>query len=145
MGLDPLNVIRDEIKPLPKHVLARIKKGRTERTQILDGSMLEQHSDLMAYALTHVSMEFNNEDDIIRCARLLQWSDERMRSKDNPRIMWEWRKSFREGMILEFSVAWYSKDFFEEHRASFKDKNHKGYFKLFGLSSSDIKTRDEIL
>jgi len=145
MGIDPLNVLRYDIKPLPRHVLARIRKGRTERTPILDGSMLEQHADLTPYALTHVVMEFENEDDIIRCARMLQWSDERMRSKDNPRIMWEWKKSFREGMKVEFSVAWYSEEFFEEHRTSYKDRNHQEYFKKFGLSVADTKTWDEIL
>ncbi|WP_312723943.1 hypothetical protein [Stutzerimonas nitrititolerans] len=145
MGVDPLNVLRDEVKPLPRHVLARVKKGKTGRTQILDGSMLEQHADLVPYALTHVTMIFDNEDDIIRCARMLQWSDERMRSKENPRIMWEWKRSFREGMAVEFSVAWYSKEFFEQNRVAFKDKNHQNYFHKFGLSVADIKTQDEVI
>lgn len=145
MSSDPLNVIRDEVKPLPRHVLARLKKGRTTRTQILDGSMLEQHEGLKEYAFTHVSMSFTNEDDIIRCTRLLQWSDERMRARDTPRILWKWSHSFRERMILEFSVAWYTKEFFEQNASAFKDSTHASYYKKFGLEVADIKTRHEII
>jgi hypothetical protein len=145
MGADPLNVMRDEVKPLPRHVLARLKKGRSERTQILDGSMLPQHDDLQPYALTHVTMNFTNEDDIIRCARILQWSDERMRSRDNPKIMWAWKESFRENMVLMFSVGWYSKEFYEANRTAFMDRYHASYYSKFGLTAEDIHTEDEIL
>lgn len=145
MGADPLNVLRDDVKPLPGHVLTQIRKGKTQRTQILDGSMLSQHEGLSPYALTHVKMSFENEDDIIRCARILQWSDERMRSRSDPVIMWEWKKAFREGMTVEFAVGWYSKEFFEANKSAFKDKNHAGYYAKFGMALAGIQTRDEIL
>lgn len=145
MGADPLNVIADVVEPLPPHVLERLKKGRKQRTQVLDGSMLPQHAGRTPYALTHVTMTFDNEDDVVRCARLLQWSDARMRACDDAKIMWEWKQSFREGMTLEFSVGWYSKEFFEERRGAFRDKAHASYYGKFGLQPSDIKTRHELL
>lgn len=144
MGADPLNVLRDEVKPLPRHVLAQIRRGKTQRTQILDGSMLPQHEGLSPYALTHVKMAFENEDDIIRCARILQWSDERMRSRGHPVIMWEWKEAFREGMSVEFAVGWYSKEFYEANKEAFKDKNHAKYYEKFGMVLAGIRTRDEI-
>lgn len=145
MGSDPLNVIADVVKPLPDHVLKRVIEGRKERTQILDGSMLEQHDHLKPYAYTHVTMDFENEDDLIRCARLLQWSDERMRSRTDPKIMWAWQESFRDGMRLEFSVAWYSEEFFREQQDAFMNAEHAAYYAKFGLNVGDIKTKHQIV
>lgn len=142
---DPLNVLGDVVPPLSDKVMKKIVKGRTKRTQILDGSMLPQHSNLTPYALTHVQMNFGNEDDLVKCARMLQWSDARMRAITDPHIMWEWKKSFRDGMILEFSVGWYSQEFFEQRRDAFRDQSHSSYYSNFGLTPSDIITRDEIL
>lgn len=142
---DVLNVLGSEVAPLPEHVINRLIQGREKRTQILDGSLLEQHSNLIPYAYTHVSMNFDNEDDIIRCARMLQWSDERMRSRSDPKILWAWKQSFREKMSLEFSVAWYTKEFFEDRKDAFMDSNHASYYANFGLKPSDIKVRHEIL
>lgn len=145
LASDVLNVLQDEVKPLPRHVLERLEKGRTERTQILDGSMLEQHSHLKPYALTHVKMTFTNEDDVIRCARMLQWSDERMRSRTDPVILWAWQISYREGMTMEFSVAWYSKEYFEARKDAFKDTTHANYYSKFGLAPKDIKTKHVVV
>ncbi len=138
LATDLLNVLQDEVKPLPKHVMDRLIAGRTERTQILDGSTLEQHSQLKPYALTHVKMQFTNEDDVIRCARMLQWSDERMRARTDPVILWAWQLSYRDGMAMEFSVAWYSKEYFEARKHAFKDSSHSSYYSKFGLKPEDI-------
>lgn len=145
IATDVLNVLQDEVKPLPSHVMERLFKGRTERTQILDGSLLEQHDHLIPYAKTMVKMEFSNEDDIIRCARMLQWSDERMRSRTDPVILWGWQESYREGMKMEFSVVWYSKEYFEARKHAFKDTTHASYYSKFGLKPTDIKTRHVIV
>lgn len=145
MGRDPLNVMRDEVKPLPEHVLSNLFEGRNKRVQLLDGSSLEQHDNLIPYAYTHVVMTFENEDDLIRCARLLQWSDERMRERTEPKILWAWVESFREVDSVEFSVAWYEKDFFENNKDAFMNKEHSSYYAKFGMNTSDIKIRHEIL
>jgi hypothetical protein len=140
LATDVLNVIQDEVKPLPKHVLERLIQGRTQRTQILDGSALEQHDHLEPYAFTVVKMNFTHEDDVIRCARMLQWSDERMRARTDPVILWAWKESYRDKMLMEFSVAWYSKDYFEARKDAFQDTSHASYYSKFGLSPKDIKT-----
>lgn len=145
MGRDPLNVMKDEVKPLPKHVLEKLIEGRERRVQLLDGSSLEQHNNLTPYAYTDVKMVFDNEDDLIRCARLLQWSDERMRERTEPKILWSWIKSFREYNTVEFSVAWYEKGFFEKNKDAFMDKEHSGYYAKFGMNTSDIKINHRII
>ena len=145
IATDVLNVISDEVKPLPEHVLKNLAAGRTTRTQILDGSLLEQHDHLVPYAYTHVTMTFTHEDDVIRCARMLQWSDERMRARTNPVIMWAWKESYRDKMTVEFSVAWYSEEFFNERKSAFLDNHHASYYSKFGLKPADIKTRHEKL
>ena len=145
MGRDPLNVMKDEVKPLPEHVLAKLIEGRERRVQLLDGSSLEQHSNLQPYAYTDVKMVFENEDDLIRCARLLQWSDERMRERTEPKILWAWIVSFRDGDAVEFSVAWYEKDFFEKNKDAFMNKEHSNYYAKFGMNTSDIQINHRIL
>jgi hypothetical protein len=144
IATDVLNVIQDAVKPLPKHVLDRLEQGRTSRTQILDGSQLEQHAHLTPYAYTEVTMHFTNEDDVVRCARMLQWSDERMRARTDPVILWKWKESYRHGMTMEFSVAWYSKEYFEARKDAFKDTSHAGYYGTFGLKPKDIKIKHVI-
>jgi hypothetical protein len=145
MGRDPLNVIKNEVKPLPEHVLEKLIEGRERRVQLLDGSSLEQHNNLTPYAYTDVKMVFDNEDDLIRCARLLQWSDERMRERTEPKILWAWIESFREGDAVEFSVAWYEKDFFEKNKDAFMDKEHSSYYAKFGMNTNDIQINHRIL
>jgi hypothetical protein len=139
------SMITNEVKPLPDHVLAKLEAGRTVRTQILDGSMLEQHENLVPYAYTHVKMSFKDEADVIRCARMLHWSDERMRARTEPMIMWAWRRSYREKMTVEFTVGWYSEEFFNARKDAFLDTQHSSYYSKFGLTPMDIKTRNEIL
>lgn len=144
MGTDPLNVIRNEVKPLPDHVMEKVYLGRTIRTQILDGSNLEQHNKLTPFAFTNVTMTFDNEDDLIRCVRLLQWSDERMRERTDPKILWDWISSFREEMKVEFKVGWYSEDFFEKNKNAFMNKEHSNYYSKFGMNTTDIIINHEI-
>jgi hypothetical protein len=145
MGSDPLNVLPDEVKPLPDHVLRNVILGRDKKTVVLDGSKLEQHHNLIPYAHTHVEMKFDNEDDLIKCVRLLQWSDERMRSRKDPNILWEWTRGYRFDMSIYFTVSWYSKDFFEDNKDAFKNKEHANYYSKFGMHPSDIRVEHEIL
>ncbi len=142
---DPLNVIRDVVPPLSKKILSNIRKGKTSKTQLLDGSSLDQHEKLEPYALTHVSMKFDNEDDIIRCVRILQWSDERMRAREQPTILWAWKQSFRNKDEVYFSVAWYTKAFFDSRKDSFYDPMHTSYYKIFNKTPTGLKIRHEIL
>lgn len=145
ISTDPLNVLVDDIPPLSDDLIEKVRLGRTQRTQILDGSQLEQHAKLKPYAHTHVWMTFDSEDDIIRCVRMLQWSDERMRARTDPRILWGWEMSFREGNQVYFSVVWYTKEFFEERKDSYSDKAHSSYFSLFGMTPKDLKIKHEIV
>lgn len=142
---DPLNVLGDVVPPLSPELMDKIRAGRGERSQILDGSMLPQHDDLTPYALTHVVMTFEKESDLVRCARMLQWSDARLRGMESPEILWEWKKVFRNMMQIEFAVGWYSKDFFEERRDAFLEPTHASYYSTFGMTPDDIKIRHEIL
>tara|TARA_R110000787_G_scaffold90508_1_gene191009 strand:- start:339 stop:815 length:477 start_codon:yes stop_codon:yes gene_type:complete len=144
ISIDPLNVMTFEIPPLPSKLLETVKLGRSQRTQVLDGSALDPHDELRPYAETHVSMSFKDEADIIRCVRLLQWSDERMRARENPYMLWAWREAFRLGEQVEFSVVWYTKEFFEERKDSFSDDAHVGYLSRFNMTPSELKIRHEV-
>ncbi len=142
---DLLNVLGDDVPPLTDEVMKKAIQGRVGRVQVLDGSMLPQHAGKTPYALTHVHMSFENEDDLIRCLRMLQWSDVRMRANSDPIIMWEWKKSFRDKNTVEFTVGWYSECFFNSRKDAFLDISHASYYAQFGLTPSDIQTRHEII
>jgi hypothetical protein len=144
IATDMLNVLPDPVKPLPEHVLRKLAEGKKTKTQFLDGSMLEQHDHLKPYSLTHVTMTFVNEEDIVRCARMLQWSDERMRARTDPIILWKWKEAYRDNMTVEFAVAWYTEAFFNERKDAFLDTQHASYYSTFGLKPADIKIRHEI-
>jgi hypothetical protein len=142
---DVLNVLGDPVPPLSDAVLDKVIAGRESRTQILDGSDLPQHEGLVPYAVSHVDMKFDHEDDLVRCVRLLQWSDARMRAMTDPQILWNWNSSFRNDQEIEFSVSWFGEEFFENRKDSFMDGMHSGFYSVFGLTPEDIRVRHEVL
>lgn len=141
---DPLNVIQYDIPPLDEELLALVRRGAKKKSQILDGSQLEQHLDKTVYATTHVRMRFDNEDDIIKCVRMLQWSDERMRSRADPALAWAWAEAFREGEDVYFSVLWFTKEFFDARKESYADDTHRSYLAKFGMKPKALKIEHEI-
>lgn len=111
----------DLSEPLPESVMALIEAGRNSRTRVLPGTE-GPNRQTVPYAKTHVEISFDNEEDLIRCVKLLHWSDERLRQLPALLAMWEWHQTVREGMKIFFSTAWYDKKFFEARKAAFSGR-----------------------
>ena len=134
----------DLSEPLPADVLELVERGKGERTRVLPGTEGPK-GGLGLYAKTHVEISFRDEENLVRCVKLLRWSDERLRQLPELIAMWEWLQTEREGMSLFFSTGWYDEAFFRARKTAFMGRDHARYFEMFGASVDDLKTRNEIL
>lgn len=141
---DILNIRGEIIPEIDKELDKILKKGLKSKQQILPGASDKLFGDKKPYAITKVKVEFDNEEDLRKCVRLLRWSDERLLEIGST-IMWSWERTIREGMIIKFAVNWYDKDFFEKRKNSFKDKNHMSYFNMFGKNASGMQIKTEVI
>src|ERR1700685_940951 len=130
--IDILNISGDPIPELDPVMEAMLDRGKRERVMILAGT--EGGHGRKPYAITKIEINFDNERDLRNCVRMLRWSDERLRARPDQMILWDWNKSFREGMNIYFGVAWYDRAFFERRKDAFKEPNHLGYYAMFGAA-----------
>lgn len=140
---DVLNIAGDMIPALDEATLELLEFGKSERVLILDPQ--EGGSGQPPYAITRISVSFDNERDLQNCVRMLRWSGERLRLRPDQMILWTWAQSFREGMTLSFSVRWYNREFFERRREAFRDPAHVGYYAMFGATVDRLKLEHEIV
>jgi len=143
-AIDPMNVLGEQIPELSAEVRRRVDQGRTTRTQILEGSV-DPLGTKIPYARSKVEIDFKDEDNLLRCVRLLQWSDEYLRKHRDRGPSWDWQRSFRDRMKIEFAVLWYTPDMYEKRKDAFLEVGHADYYKLFGATPQDLKVTHHIL
>ena len=143
-GDDILNIQGEDIPQIDDALNALLEKGKTEKVNILPGSSNRVFVGKKPYAITEVDILFKEEKDLRNCVRLLRWSDERLIAMGST-ILWAWNESIRERMKITFAVNWYDKSFFDKRKGAVEDENHLSYFKMFGVSSSDMKINTHIL
>jgi hypothetical protein len=139
-----LSSMPDLDEPLPPEVAALVEQGRTVRTQVLPGTEGPK-GGLGLYAKTHVEIAFRDEENLVRCVKLLRWSDDRLRQLPDLIAMWEWLRTERDDMSLFFSTGWYDEAFYRARNAAFLGRDHARYFAMFGASVDDLKTENEIM
>jgi len=142
-AVDILNIQGEDIPEIDDALNQLLAKGMSGPQRILEGASKRLFGDTKPYAQTFVELTFDNEQDLRRCVRLLRWSDERLLAMGSV-IAWSWDATVREGMTIRFRVAWYDKEFFQERKDSFRDKNHLSYFRMFGKSTSDMQIYTEV-
>lgn len=140
---DVLNIQGEAIPEIDDELHALLEKGKISPQCILPGASDQMFGDRKPHARTSVSIEFDNEEDLRRCVRLLRWSDERLLAIGST-VAWSWDLTERDGMVIRFAVNWYDKDFFEERKDAFRDRNHLSYFRMFGKSTSDMQIVTEV-
>ncbi len=140
---DFLNVMGDHAD-LDERTIALLEQGRHERVQILDGTDRPGEART-PYARTYVDIDFESEEDLQECVKLLRWSDERLRARPDLRILWSWEITFREGMRISFGVNWYNADFFHERKDAFREPSHLRFYEMFGATPEALHLRHEIL
>jgi hypothetical protein len=140
---DILNIQGEDIPDIDEELNALLEIGKYESVHILPGASNRLFENRTPYAQTHVQIEFDNEEDLRRCVRLLRWSDERLIALGST-ISWAWSSTKREGMKIFFGVNWYDKDFYLERGKAFNDSNHLSYFRMFGKNTSDMQITTDI-
>ena len=129
---------------LPANIMALVEKGRSQRIQVLPGTE-RPNKGIGLYAKTHVEISFDDEDNLIKCVKLLYWSDQRLSKLPDLIAMWDWQNTIREKMMLYFSTGWYDKAYFEARNGAFLGRDHHSYYQMFGAKVDDLKVRHEIL
>jgi hypothetical protein len=140
---DVLNISGDLVPELDEVLEELLERGKRERVMILAGTEGGRHR--RPYAVTRVEIAFDNERDLRSCVRMLRWSDDRLRARPDQMILWDWQRTFREGMKIHFGVAWYDQAFFERRKDAFKEPAHVGYYSLFGATADRFSMEHEIL
>lgn len=140
---DIMNISGDLVPELDAATESLLELGKRERVMILAGT--EGGKGRKPYAITNIEIAFDTENDLRNCVRMLRWSDERLRARPDQMILWDWNKSFREGMKIHFGVAWYDREFFEKRKNAFKEPAHIGYYAMFGATPDRFKMEHEIL
>ncbi|HEX7859112.1 MAG TPA: hypothetical protein VF773_02165 [Verrucomicrobiae bacterium] len=136
---DILNISGELIPEIGPELEKLLERGKTKRTKILDPAEHPDNARRKPYAVTKVSIKFDDERSLRKCVRLLRWSDERLRARPDQLVMWEWNITHREGMSIYFGVAWYDREFFEKRKNAFMEPSHTGYFSMFGAKAEDFK------
>ncbi|RBY93557.1 hypothetical protein DQ237_17370 [Blastococcus sp. TF02-8] len=127
-----------------EETLDALERGRKGRSQILDGTE-RPDEDRTPYARTLVDIDFDDEEDLRACVRLLRWSDERLRARPEVAILWDWNATFRDHMRISFGVNWYDQAFYEARRDAFMEPAHTRYYAMFGATTNSLKMRHEVL
>lgn len=96
-------------------------------------------------ARTMCELDFDNEKDLQKCVEALRQSDIRLKQRPDEWLLWEWESTYRRGMTIIFSVAWYDLDFFRARNEAYKNSNHAHYLKKFGATAESLRIKNEIL
>jgi hypothetical protein len=140
---DLLNVMGD-LANLDESTMQLLERGRRERVQILEGTE-RPDEDRVPYAQTYVDIDFDFEEDLLECVKLLRWSDERLRARPEQLILWSWEASFRDHMRVSFAVSWYDRDFYERRKDAFKEPAHRRFYAMFGATPERFQLRHEVI
>jgi len=81
--MDILNIRGENIPDIDPELDQLLEKGKVSAQRILDGASDRRFGDTVPYAITRVEVEFEQEEDLRRCVRLLRWSDERLLAIDH--------------------------------------------------------------
>ena len=142
---DVLNIAGDLVPEIDAVLDQLLERGKTERVLILSGTESDENKRRKPYAVTKVTIQFDDEKSLRTCVRMLRWSDDRLRARPDQMILWDWSKSFREGMTIYFGVTWYDKEFFEKRKNAFMEPEHSSYYGYFGAKPDDFQMTHEIL
>lgn len=116
---------------------------RPERVLLLEPKEMDR-GGRKPIARTTCEITFSSEENLLRCVRALKESDEVLQKRPDEMKLWEWNKTYREGMKIVFGVAWYDKAFFESRKDAFKDSTHIERYREFGATVNDFVVEHEM-
>ena len=129
--------------PLPDDVMDRLAKGRVSLCEVLPGTTRPNKGQGL-YAKTYIELDFEDEENLQTCVKLLYWSDQRLSKLPDLVALWDWQATARDGMTIKFSTGWYDKEYFDARKYAFAGRDHQSYYELFGAKVQDLRVRHEI-
>lgn len=133
----------DLAAPLPDDVMKHLDEGRRRLCQVLPGTT-RPNKGVGLYAKTYIELDFQDEENLLTCVKLLYWSDQRLSKLPDLVALWDWQTAEREGMTIKFSTGWYDKEYFDARKYAFAGRDHQSYYALFGAKVQDLRVRHEI-
>jgi hypothetical protein len=132
-------------KSLPVDILG-VVEGSSESILLLEGETdVMRAAGREVIARTRCRMRFNSEAQLLACVDAIRESGERMREVPPEQALYKWERTFRHGMNVLFSVAWYDQDFFEGRKDAYKSQLHTSLFDRFGISADEFHIEHEVL
>jgi len=96
-------------------------------------------------ARTSCEITFDDEEHLQKCVEALKESDEELSKRPDSLKLWDWGRTYREGMTIYFGVNWYDAEFFAARKEAFKTPKHAAFFLKFGATPEQFKVVHEVL
>ncbi len=109
----------------------------------------DRRNGKVAIARSECSYYCPDEATVNRVIEALRESDERLRSRPDELMLWDWQNTWYEadpvavnpngGGTVLLGVAWYDAEFFNERRAAWAGTMHKRIYANLGVPMEDIR------
>jgi hypothetical protein len=126
-------------------VMGIIEPSTTERILLLVPREYTGKDERKLVARTSVEIVFEDEAKLLKCVEALRESDEELAKRPDALKMWDWAKTFRVGMTIQFGVNWYDIEFFNQRKDAFKNPKHVAIYEKFGATPAQFKVNHELL
>lgn len=127
-------------------ILGIIERCDDDRVLVLPGELRAgRRGDKKVIAVTKCELSFEKEEDIQTCIEQLKASDAEMAKRPDSQQKYDWICVWRRGMTLDFGVAWYDKEFFDQRKDAYKSATHEELFKKFGAKPTDFKIEHQVI
>ncbi|MEW2161153.1 hypothetical protein AB0950_39035 [Streptomyces sp. NPDC007189] len=116
------------------------------RIRVLSGSDAERREDEKPIAFSDCRYYCPDEATVRKVVEALRESDERLRSRPEELMLWEWEATFFEaeqgnpngGGTILLGVAWYDEDFYNERKGAWFGTMHRRIYQQLGVPMENI-------
>jgi hypothetical protein len=126
-------------------VMGIIEANANERVLLLVPREYTGTDERTLVAQTSVEITFDDEALLEKCVEALRESDEELAKRPDALKMWDWAKTFRVGMTIQFGVNWYDIEFFNQRKDAFKTPKHVAIYEKFGATPDQFKVVHKVL
>lgn len=88
-----------------------------------------------------------DEETLVRCVEHIKASDERLRSRPQEQMLWDWDTTWMQyndpddpskGGIVFLGVAWYDRDFFDDRKDAWFGRMHTREYQEIGVPLEEV-------
>ncbi|MEU4090181.1 hypothetical protein [Streptomyces aureus] len=116
------------------------------RVRVLSGSDAERGEDEKPIAFSDCRYYCPDEESVRRVVDALRESDERLRSRPEELMLWEWAATFFEaepgnpngGGTILLGVSWYDEEFYTERKGAWFGTMHRRIYQQLGVPMENI-------